>query len=58
MTDMSRKDIHLEIRGAVALVRLARPAKRNALSDGLILAVREVFEKLPDTVRPGWTCRS
>ena len=48
---MSRKDIQLEIRGAVALVRLARPAKRNALSDGLILAVREVFENLPDTVR-------
>ena len=48
---MSRKDIELEIRGAVALVRLTRPAKRNALSDGLILAVRQAFEKLPDTVR-------
>jgi len=48
---MTKKDIHLEIRGAVALVRLTRPAKRNALSDGLVLAVREIFENLPDTVR-------
>ena len=48
---MSNKDIHLEIRDQVAVVRLARPAKRNALSDSLVLAVRSVFEKLPSTVR-------
>jgi enoyl-CoA hydratase/carnithine racemase len=48
---MSNKDIHLEIRDQVAVVRLARPAKRNALSDSLVLAVRGVFEKLPGTVR-------
>ncbi len=48
---MSHKDILVEIRDAVAIVRLSRPAKRNALSDGLILALRGVFESLPDTVR-------
>ena len=44
-------DISLEIRGPVAIVRLTRPAKRNALSDSLIRAVRNTFQNLPDTVR-------
>lgn len=51
---MSRKDIQLSFHGEheeVALIRLTRPAKRNALSDGLILALRDLFENLPDTVR-------
>jgi enoyl-CoA hydratase/carnithine racemase len=48
---MTHKDVQLEIRGAVAVVRLSRPAKRNALSDGVILALRSIFETLPDTVR-------
>ena len=48
---MTPKDIHLDISGPVAVIRLARPAKRNALNDALILAVREIFEKLPSTVR-------
>ncbi len=48
---MTHKDVQLEIRGAVAVVRLGRPAKRNALSDGVILALRGIFETLPDTVR-------
>ena len=48
---MTSKDISLDIRGPVAVIRLTRPAKRNALSDGLILALRDTFENLPDTVR-------
>ncbi len=44
-------DIQLEVDGDVAIVRLNRPAKRNALSDGLVLAVRDTFQNLPDTVR-------
>ena len=48
---MTQKNIQLEIRGAVAVVRLTRGAKRNALSDGLILALRDLFENLPATVR-------
>ena len=47
---MSHKDLHLEFRGKVAIVRLARPAKRNALNDSLILALRETFEKLPPEI--------
>jgi enoyl-CoA hydratase/carnithine racemase len=47
----SKADIQLEIDGDVAIIRLNRPAKRNALSDGLILAVRNTFETLPKTVR-------
>ncbi|WP_198968803.1 crotonase/enoyl-CoA hydratase family protein [Xylophilus sp. ASV27] len=43
--------VQLELRGPVALVRLARPSKRNALSDAVVLALRDTFENLPDTVR-------
>jgi enoyl-CoA hydratase/carnithine racemase len=46
-----QNDLHIEIRGAVAVVRLTRPAKRNALSDGLILAIRDAFLQLPEGVR-------
>ena len=51
---MKNKDLRLEIRGEqqeVAVIRLTRPAKRNALNDGLILAIRDAFENLPATVR-------
>lgn len=48
---MSSNDIQLEIRGAVAVVRLTRGAKRNALSDALILALRDIFESLPEGVK-------
>jgi (methylthio)acryloyl-CoA hydratase len=47
----SHPDLQVEIDGDVAIVRLNRPAKRNALSDGLVLAVRDAFQGLPDTVR-------
>ncbi|MGV3493489.1 MAG: crotonase/enoyl-CoA hydratase family protein [Ramlibacter sp.] len=47
----SLKDIQLEIDGDVAIVRLHRPAKRNALSDGLVLAVRDTFQNLPKDVK-------
>jgi (methylthio)acryloyl-CoA hydratase len=47
----THKDLQLEIDGAVAIVRLNRPAKRNALSDGLVMGVRDAFQNLPSTVR-------
>jgi (methylthio)acryloyl-CoA hydratase len=46
----SNPDLKIELRGAVALVRLTRAAKRNALNDGLILAIRDAFMGLPDSV--------
>ena len=48
------KDLSVEITGSkpeIAVVRLTRGAKRNALSDGLILALRDAFQNLPSTVR-------
>ncbi len=51
---MSNPDIHFERRGAqqeIAVIRLTRPAKRNALNDGLILAIRDLFENMPEGVR-------
>jgi enoyl-CoA hydratase/carnithine racemase len=51
---MTSNDIQLDICGdhnEVAVIRLARPAKRNALNDALVLAIRNTFENLPATVR-------
>jgi len=51
---MSKPHIHFERRGEqqeVAVIRLTRPAKRNALNDALILALRELFENMPQGVR-------
>ena len=51
---MTSKDIQLDIRGdhhEVAIIRLTRPAKRNALNDALVLAIQGTFDTLPDTVR-------
>ena len=36
--------------GAVLTVGLNRPAKRNALNDGIILAIRDCFANLPDDI--------
>jgi enoyl-CoA hydratase/carnithine racemase len=43
--------VALEMQGAVAVVRLCRPAKRNALNDALIEALRDVFQNLPAEAR-------
>jgi (methylthio)acryloyl-CoA hydratase len=48
---MNSQDLQIEHRGQVAVVRLNRGAKRNALNDGLILAIRDAFESLPDGIR-------
>ncbi|MFM2240377.1 MAG: 2,3-dehydroadipyl-CoA hydratase [Pseudomonadota bacterium] len=47
----AQQGVVLEMQGAVAVVRLCRPAKRNALSDGLIEALRDVFQNLPAEAR-------
>ena len=51
---MSSEDIQLQIHGdqnEIAVIRLTRQKKRNALNDGLILAIRNLFDNLPATVR-------
>jgi enoyl-CoA hydratase/carnithine racemase len=47
-------DISLSLQGEsseVAVITLNRPAKRNALNDGLILALRDIFQGMPKSVR-------
>lgn len=51
---MKTSDLQLDILGEqldIAVVRLTRGAKRNALNDGLVLNLRDCFENLPATVR-------
>ncbi len=53
MTTIS-PDLSMTLHGdqdQIAIIRLTRPAKRNALNDGLILAIRDVFQNLPKSVR-------
>src|ERR1700752_5439126 len=42
--------LQIEQKGAVLTVGLNRPAKRNALNDGIILAIGDCFANLPDNV--------
>ena len=44
-------DIQLEMNGAVAVIRMTRKAKRNALNDALIASFRQIFETLPSEAR-------
>ena len=51
---MNNPDIQLDICGdnhEVAVIRLTRPAKRNALNDALVIAIRDTFDTLPASVR-------
>jgi len=51
---MTNQDIQLDICGdhsEIAVIRLTRPAKRNALNDALVIAIRNIFDTLPASVR-------
>jgi (methylthio)acryloyl-CoA hydratase len=48
---MSHTDLQLDMQGDVAVIRLNRAPKRNALNDALILALRDLFENLPAAAR-------
>lgn len=45
------QDIQMEMVGAVAVVRITRPAKRNAISDALVQGLRDTFANLPPEAR-------
>ena len=45
------KSLKVERRGAVAIVTLARPEKRNALNDATVLGLEAFFSALPAGVR-------
>src|SRR6266496_6240566 len=42
--------LKVEKTGAVMTVGLNRPAKRNALNDGIILAIQDCFSNIPDGI--------
>src|SRR6202161_317965 len=42
--------LKVEIQGSVLSIGLNRPAKRNALNDGIILAIQDCFSNLPDGI--------
>src|SRR6202166_5348225 len=42
--------LKLEISGAVLTLGLNRPAKCNALNDGIMLAIQDCFSNLPDGI--------
>ena len=51
---MQNPQVNFELAGAaqeIAVIRLARPEKRNALSDGLIRTLRDLFESMPASVK-------
>ena len=50
-TPQKANELVLDIQGNIAVVRLCRPSKRNALNDRLILAIRDIFQNLPKEVR-------
>jgi len=54
--DPSAESVCVEHRGAIAIVRLCRPAKRNALSDGLMAELGRRFTELPASVRAVVLC--
>ncbi len=40
-----------ERRGAIAILRLSRPEKRNALDDGTVLGIESFFTRLPEGIK-------
>ena len=56
---MTAKDLQFELRGQhqqVAVIRMSRAAKRNALNDALIAGLRKLFEDMPSCVRAAVIC--
>jgi (methylthio)acryloyl-CoA hydratase len=43
--------VSVETRGTTLIVRLTRPAKRNALNDGTVLALEKIFIAIPDGIK-------
>ena len=53
---MPHELLDADVQGPIAVLRLNRPHKRNALSDGLVLELRRAFESLPAGVRAVVLC--
>lgn len=50
------EDITVQMNGAVAVVTLNRPNKRNAIRDGMVLALEHTFLHLPEGTRAAVIC--
>jgi (methylthio)acryloyl-CoA hydratase len=50
-TRASLSEVSVEHRGAVTVVQLNRPHKRNAISDGVMLALEQRFQELPSETK-------
>ena len=48
---MPSSHLNTELRDAVAVIRLTRPLKRNALNDGLIAELQQAFDHMPSSIR-------
>ena len=48
---MTSSHLKIELRDAVAVLRLTRPLKRNALNDGLIADLQQAFDHMPSSIR-------
>ena len=48
---LNNPDLTFEMRDTIAVIRLTRATKRNALNDGLVASLKHIFENLPDTAR-------
>jgi (methylthio)acryloyl-CoA hydratase len=51
MTSANMQEIGFEMQGDIALITLKRPHKRNALSDGIMLALEATVDALPANAR-------
>jgi hypothetical protein len=41
-------NVHVELKDAIAIVHLARPAKRNALNDEIVFSLERWFSRPPE----------
>ena len=42
--------VHVDYQGDIALVRLSRPAKRNAINEGLFRGIQHTFANMPEEI--------
>ena len=50
-TSPSLDEVSIEHLGSVSVIRLSRPKKRNAISDGVMAALGQRFADLPDSTK-------
>jgi enoyl-CoA hydratase/carnithine racemase len=53
-----KEEVSVELRDTIAIVKLERPGKRNALSDGLMAEIEQAFARLPAHVNAAVLCGS